>query len=64
MKEATKDRISRLLTRKGELLDEMKALRAASVRNVEHKLAMLNDQVMRIGERINKLKGVNNGKQG
>ena len=58
MNEATKDRISRLRTRKGELLDEMKALRAGGARNVEHKLAMLNDQVMRIGERINKLKGV------
>jgi len=57
MNETTKDRISRLRTRKAELLDEMKALRAANVRNAEHKIAMLNGQVMTIGERINKLKG-------
>lgn len=57
MKEATKDRISRLRARKGELLAQMKALRAAGVRNLEHKMAMLNDQVMRIGERISKLRG-------
>lgn len=56
MKETTKDRISRLRTRKGELLAQMKVLRAAGARNVEHKLAMLNDQVMRIGERISKLR--------
>ena len=58
MKEATKDRISRLRTRKAELLAQMKALRAGGARNVKHKLGRLNDQVMRIGERINKLKGV------
>jgi len=60
MKEPTKDRISRLQTRKQELLGKIKALRASSVRNAGHKISRLGDQVLRIGERINKLKGVNN----
>jgi len=57
MREQRKDRISRLQARKSELLDEIKALRASGVRNVEHKVTRLNEQVMTITERIIKLKG-------
>lgn len=57
MKEQRKERISRLRTRKRELLDEIKALRAAGVRNAEHKIDMLNDQVLKIEARIIKLRG-------
>ena len=57
MIEQRKMRISRLNARKAELLGDMKALRANSARNAEHKINMLNEQVMRIGERIIKLKG-------
>jgi len=61
MKEPTKDRISRLKARKQELLGQIKKLRGdPGARNVEHKIARLDAQVLRIGERINKLKGVNN----
>jgi len=56
MKETTKDRISRLQARKSELLGEMKSLRAAGVRNLEHKLDRLNDQVMTITDRIIELR--------
>jgi len=57
MEEQRKDRISRLRTRKAEILVHMKELRAAGVRNLEHKLDRLNEQVMKIGERIIKLRG-------
>jgi len=57
VKEQRKSRIARLRTRKAELLEEMKALRAAGARNLEHKLGRLNEQVLRIGERIIKLRG-------
>ena len=57
MKEQKKVRISRLKTRKSELLREMKSLRAAGVRNVEHKVDMLNRQVMNITDKIIKLRG-------
>lgn len=58
MREIPKNRISRLKVRKQELLGQIKKLRAGSVRNAEHKIDRLNDQVLRIGERIIKLKGV------
>lgn len=58
MKELTKDRISRLKARKPELLGQIKELRANPVRNAGHKIDRLNDQALRIGERIIKLKGV------
>lgn len=58
MKEQRKERIQRLKARKAELLAQMKELRGTpGVRNLEHKLDRLNEQVMRIGERIIKLKG-------
>lgn len=57
MKEQPEDRIKRLKARKAELLGKMKELRAAGVRNVEHKVEMLNEQWLRIGERIIKLRG-------
>lgn len=58
MKTLTKPkRISRLKTRKVELLVKIKALRANPGRNKEHKVEMLNDQVLRISGRIIKLRG-------
>lgn len=52
MRETIQDRIARLRTRKQEILARMKDLRKNSVRNVEHKRDRLNDQVMRITDKI------------
>jgi len=56
MKEHRKDRIARLRARKAELLGEMKELRGSNVRNKEHKLDRLNEQVMNITERVRELR--------
>lgn len=57
MKETTKDRISRLSARKAELLGQIKALRASTVRNVEHKVEMLEAQLARVEAKIKELRG-------
>lgn len=57
MRETQQERINRLKGRKGELVGQVKALWANPGRNVEHKVEMLNQQVLRLGARIIKLKG-------
>lgn len=57
MREAISKRVARLKTRKQELLGQIKALRASAVRNVEHKVEMLNTQVERVNAKIKELRG-------
>jgi predicted nucleic acid-binding Zn-ribbon protein len=57
MKEQRKIRITGLRNRKREILAQMRAMRGnPNVRNLEHKLDRLNDQVLTITERIRKLR--------
>lgn len=58
MRAETKDeRIKRLQGQKQRLLEKMQVLRTnPHVRNAEHKLALLNDQVTRITDKIVELK--------
>ena len=58
MKEAPMFRISRLQKRKKELRGEMQAIQEniELIRNREHKYDMLNQQVVRITERIRKIR--------
>lgn len=57
MRELILKRVARLKTRKQELLDQIKALRANPGRNVEHKVEMLNAQVERVEAKIKELRG-------
>lgn len=61
MKEKPADRLKRLRASKSDVLGRMKAIRQSKegvgpvVRNADHKLSMLNDEVNRIGARIVKI---------
>lgn len=57
MKKQDKDRINRVRTRKGEILAQMQRTQGdPSIRNKEHKLNRLNDQVRAITEKIMELR--------
>jgi len=58
MKETRETRLDRLRARRDELYNQRKKVRDSGKRNVEHKLAMLDQEISAVENKITELKGI------
>jgi hypothetical protein len=63
MKEARETRLHRLMARRDELYGQRKKIRDSGKRNVEHKLAMIDQEVGAVENKITELKSIRHSSQ-